>query len=397
MTDTAPEILTKGFDLVDLDELMPHPQNPNQGEPDAISAAIDEIGFYGAVLAQLPRGRRKRLRILAGEHRWRGARQSGLEQVPTLMIDCDDETALKIMIGDNEFAARGRRDPERMLELLGGLKSLTATGVTPEARKALEERVANMRHRTKDLDVADPDAKPAKPITKTGDVWILGDHRLVCGDSLNPEIVSEVMGTDRAQMVLTDPPYGVAYSSKAGSIAHDDLDVEGLTVFLEQAFRNGLGVSKPGAVWFVYGPGGAPTVAFTTALSTLGIFRQTLIWVKDRASLTRSDYQWRHEMIFYGCDPTGGHELVYYGWNPAGGHRRPQDRTQTTVWEFAMPAHNPDHPTMKPVEMLQAAVLNHTNPGRDRARHVRRIRVDAHRVRAGGPCRSARRVGRGLL
>jgi len=202
----------------------------------------------------------------------------------------------------------------------------------------------------------DPDAVPdtAPAITVPGDVWLLGPHRLLCGDSTVPTDLERVMDGAKADMVWTDPPYGVSYvggTADAMTIENDSLDADDLEEMLVAAFAAALAVSAPGASWWVATPGmAAPMFAFCRALHDLGIWRHQVIWVKDRFALGRADYHARHEQLLY-------------GWAPGGHHHPTGDRTQDTIWEFPKPARNDVHPTMKPVALIERAINNHTDQG----------------------------------
>jgi DNA modification methylase len=200
---------------------------------------------------------------------------------------------------------------------------------------------------------------------ETGQLWQLGDHRLVCGDCTDKAVVERVMGTDRAEMVWTDPPYGVAVGDKnkyLNSIApsnrveenleNDTLDEPALVAMLENAFDNASEYCTAGAAWFVAAPPGPLHVLFGQILKDRGIWRQTIQWVKNNATFSPLGvcYHWRAEPIFF-------------GWLPNGAHRFYGGRKQDTVWNIDRPAKSPEHPTMKPVELVERAIENHSLTG----------------------------------
>lgn len=209
----------------------------------------------------------------------------------------------------------------------------------------------------------------------------MGRHRILCGDARLPADVERVLGGAKADALITDPPYGVSYVG--GTAQH--LTITGdqpgdLIELLTLAFFNAREACMPGAPWYVFGPGsGEQFLTFAGLLSKLGVWRQTLVWVKDRMVLGRSDYHSRHENIFFGRAPTDasiedkltctaeyddGHEAILYGWAPGGAHRQPSHRNWNTVWEFDRRSANPDHPTMKPIELIGQCVDHATAPGR---------------------------------
>ena len=196
--------------------------------------------------------------------------------------------------------------------------------------------------------------------TALGQLWQVGRHRLLVGDCTVAENVARLMGDDRAEMVWTDPPYGVAVGDKnkyLNSIApsnrveenleNDTLDEPALAAMLAAAFDNALAVCLAGAAWYVAAPPGPLHVLFGQALKERGIWHQTIQWVKNNATFSPMgvDYHWRAEPIFY-------------GWKPGAGHRYYGGRKQDTVWEIDRPAASPEHPTMKPVELVARAVEN---------------------------------------
>jgi DNA modification methylase len=197
---------------------------------------------------------------------------------------------------------------------------------------------------------------------ESGQLWQLGEHRLICGDCTKKAIIDLLIGNERVEMVWTDPPYGVAIGDKnkyLNSIApsnrieknleNDTLSESELTAMLCAAFDNAIGVCYAGAAWHVAAPAGPPHLIFGQILKDRGIWRQTIQWVKNNATFAPLGvcYHWRAEPIFFGWLPNGAHR--YYG-----------DRKQDTVWEIDRPTKSPEHPTMKPIELIVRAIENHT-------------------------------------
>ena len=204
---------------------------------------------------------------------------------------------------------------------------------------------------------------PAEPITQPGDLWLLGEHRLLCGDSTKAEDVGLVMDGTFAQMVFTDPPYGVDIQERdmaqaevrgrrkdGKGVANDDLTGDELVDFLAAAFSATLARTDPGACWYVCGPPGVDYRHPMNILADLGVARHGIVWVKDRFVMGRADYHYQHESIIY-------------GWTPGGAHKRVPTRDQSTVWEFARPGRSPEHPTMKPVALVSKAIGNSSVAG----------------------------------
>jgi len=173
-------------------------------------------------------------------------------------------------------------------------------------------------------------------------------HRVLCGDSTKAEDVERLMDGQKADAVITDPPYGVDYvgKTKDALVVHND-GRDGLNDLLTNALGYAADFCKSGGIWYVAAPPGPQFADFASVLSNLEIWRQTLVWVKDVMVLGRSDYHYRHEAIFY-------------GWKPGAAHQDPPDRKQTTVWEFDRPKASREHPTMKPVSLYAKMLENST-------------------------------------
>ena len=170
---------------------------------------------------------------------------------------------------------------------------------------------------------------------------------MLCGDATAADDVERVLAGETADMVWTDPPYGVAYvggTSEALTIDNDALQGQALADLLEAAFANAFAVCRPGGAWFVTAPGGPNFVIFGQLLAQFGVWRQTLIWLKDIFVLGRADYHAKHEPMFYGWKPGDTanptpetYEPILYGWRPGAPHEPPPDRKQDSVWEFPRP------------------------------------------------------------
>lgn len=198
----------------------------------------------------------------------------------------------------------------------------------------------------------DPDEVPEveeTPVTKMGDIWILGSHRLMCGDSTKIEDVERLMDGEKADMVFTDPPYGVAYVGKTKdklTIESDDFDEKKLSEYVAKWFDGVNLATRDGAYWLATVPAGPLHEIFLSDWKSRGILRQVMVWVKDSMVLGHSEYHYRHEPILF-------------GWKK-GNRLKNKDRTKTTVWEFDRPKASREHPTMKPVELWSYGIKNHT-------------------------------------
>lgn len=209
----------------------------------------------------------------------------------------------------------------------------------------------------------------------------MGDHRLLCGDATNPEDLERLVGdAGPAQLLFTDPPYGVEYSGKTESaltIENDNLGMDGTRALVRDALVAVRPHLAAGAAFYVCAPSGDLETAFRLALADAGLrLRQALVWVKDQFVLGRMDFHWRHESLLYGALPGGEvfhqpdpeadfcwrHESVLYGWT-RGSHEWNGGRRQDTVWEVPRPKASREHPTMKPVELVARAIVLSTQPG----------------------------------
>lgn len=203
---------------------------------------------------------------------------------------------------------------------------------------------------------------PAEPSARVGDVYRLGDHRLVCGDATDPLMVAAALGGREADLVWTDPPYGVDVQGrdlaqrdlqgrrKDGlGVLNDNLDPDSLEAMLRGAFSAAYDGCRAGAVWYVAGPAGDLGLLFQQALFDLGLFRHALVWAKDSMVMGRADYHYQHEQIFY-------------GWKEGAGHSWYSDRKQTTLLHFDRPKRSKQHPTMKPVALIEYCLTNSSKP-----------------------------------
>lgn len=369
-------MLEQEYALVDVDHLAPHPENPRRGDLEVISGSIRDNGFFGAIIAQRTTGH-----VLVGNHRLVAAREQGARVLPVLWVDVDDEAALRIMLVENRANDLAGYDDQALAEVLELLAhtdhGFAGTGFSDSiAAEILAAAVVPPQLNDPD-DVPDlPDEKST--VTQDGYVWILGNHRLVCGSATDLEVVRTALAGRAAQMVFTDPPYGVAYEGGTAdklTIANDDLAAEHLeTELLVPAFGVMAEVLAPGAAFYICSPSGVLEATFRRALERAGLgLRQQLVWIKDRFVLGRSDYHGQHETMLYGWQLGGEpltpphfapeHDTLLYGWKAGDAHTWEGGRKQSTVWEFPRPHRSAVHPTMKPVGLVRRAIENNTRPG----------------------------------
>lgn len=335
-----------------LSDLNLYHKNPRRGDVDAIVESLKKRGQYRPIVVNIGTHASHDYEILAGNHTYMAAKKLGWETIQATTVDVDDDQAAQIVLADNRLADLGGYDDETLSSLLSDVSSLDGLGWS---RDDVDELAAALEPERDDSEVEDvdvPDDAPQR--AKRGEIWVLGEHRLMCGDATKPEDMQKLLGGGEADLWLTDPPYNVAIVGKTkkhltienDSWADDDEFVE----FLRKAFVTALDVLKPGCafyIWFAQ----AQAENFLAATDKAGMtIRQTLIWAKSTFSLGRQDYQWKHEPCLY-------------GWKDGASHRWFSDRKQTTVLEFEKPARNAEHPTMKPVPLMAYEIRNSSRVG----------------------------------
>ena len=336
----------------ELERLTPYARNSrthSDAQVAQLAASIREWGWTTPVLVDDAGG------IIAGHGRVLAARQLGMTTVPVVVAEGWSEAKKRAyVIADNKLALNAGWDEELLKLEIGELGEL---GFDLDLLGFDEAELKGFDAQEGTDGQTDPDEvpeAPAAPVSKLGDVWLLGRHRVMCGDSTSVEAVEALMAGEKADCVWTDPPYGVAYVGKTAdalTIENDDLNAVELTDFLRAALGAAFAFSKDGAAWYVAAPPGPPMVhSFGTVMTELGVWRHTLAWVKSTFVLGRSDYHYQHEAIFY-------------GWKPGAAHKWASDRKQSSTLNFDKPSRNGEHPTMKPVELVAYCIGNSTDAG----------------------------------
>lgn len=349
--------------LVPVADLRTYRDNPRVGNIDVIAESLKVNGQYRPIVVRSGTNE-----VLAGNHTLLAARRLGWSEIAATFVDCTDDQAARIVLVDNRASDLATYDEDMLATLLASLDGeIAGTGYDANEVARLLADAAN-----EPVALTDPDDAPAvdaDTITAPGDVWELGPHRVWCGDATDTAGLLEVLGDERADCVWTDPPYGVSYVGKtkdALTIRNDgalDLDV-----ILPGAYRTIAAASKPGAPVYV-AHADTERIAFERHMRDAGLLvRQNLVWVKNTIVLGRSDYHYKHEPVLEGAtapeDPDE-HEPVLYGFTGGGSGRLGRggprwfgDNKQSTVFAFPKPARNADHPTMKPVALVQAMLRN---------------------------------------
>ena len=296
-------------------------------------------------------------RILAGNGTVEGARKAGISKLRIIEAEGDELIAVRraglsedekvgLALADNRSSDLSEWDNE-MLRQLSEEHDLTPWF---EDDELLAEVLEPEKGKTDPDDV--PEA-PAEPITKPGDLWILGNHRLLCGDSTDTVALERLMDGGNADLWLTDPPYNVSYEGKtkdALTIKNDSMKDGEFRQFLHDVYVAANCFLRPGAVFYIW-HADSEGYNFRGAANDVGWkVRQCLIWLKSCMVMGRQDYQWKHEPCLY-------------GWTEGAAHYWGSDRKQTTILEFDKPRRNGEHPTMKPVELFQYQMENSTKQG----------------------------------
>jgi len=343
----------KRIEMWPLDRLRPYERNARTHSPEQVAqivASIQEFGFTNPLLVDGSDG------ILAGHGRLAAAKDMGLAEVPVIVLDhLSPEQRRAYILADNQLALNAGWDAELLsLELseLGELGfDLSLLGFDDEQLAELVPEVEQLPPG----EQGDPDnvpEPPAEPITKPGDVWQLGKHRVMCGDSTSIEAIETLTGGG-VDMWLTDPPYNVAYEGKtkdALKIKNDSMADETFRQFLRDAYVAADTAMKAGAVFYIW-HADSEGYNFRGAAKDAGWkVRQCLVWKKQTLVMGRQDYHWKHEPCLY-------------GWKEGAGHLWASDRKQTTILEFDRPTSSQEHPTMKPVALFEYQMLNNTKGG----------------------------------
>jgi site-specific DNA-methyltransferase (adenine-specific) len=338
------------IEILKTDSLIPYARNSrthSEAQVAQIAGSIREFGFTNPVLIDAENG------IIAGHGRIMAAQKLGLAEVPCIRLDHLTETQRKAyVIADNKLALNSGWDDSMLALELAELQDdnfdLSLTGFDEsELADLLAETIEG---KTDPDEVQEP---PVDPVTVRGDVWVMGKHRLLCGDSTSIDDLRKLCGEQDVDMWLTDPPYNVAYEGKtkdALTIQNDSMTDDSFRTFLRDAYVAADAVMKQGAVFYIW-HADSEGYNFRGAAHDAGWkVRQCLIWKKSTMVMGRQDYHWKHEPCLY-------------GWKEGAGHLWATDRKQTTILEFEKPSRNGEHPTMKPVALFEYQMLNNTKGG----------------------------------
>lgn len=336
------------MELISIDKLIPYVNNARTHSAEQVNklrSSLREFGFINPVIIDKDYG------VIAGHGRLLAAREEGIPEVPCVLVDYLTEAQKKAYIlADNRYAQDAGWDEELLrieIESLQGADfDVSLTGFDGDEIADLFKDENDTAVQNDDFDLSAALEKAA--FVEKGDVWTVGRHTLMCGDATSEADVAKLMGGRKANLILTDPPYGVSFQSADGlSIQNDSIRGEEFYQFLLSAFQNMASVLEKGGAAYVF-HADTEGLNFRRAFVDAGFhLAGCCIWVKNSLVLGRSDYQWQHEPVLYGFLQNGKHPWY-------------SDRKQTTIWNFDKPKRNKNHPTSKPLDLLAYPIGNST-------------------------------------
>lgn len=332
--------------LANIEDLIPYARNARTHSPEQvaqIAASIKEFGFLAPIVIS------KDNTILCGHGRFYAAQKLGLKKIPCVKESHLTEAQRRAyIIADNKISINAGWDSDLLAVELSDLQGegfdLSLTGFSDDEISDLFADDSNSSATDDDYDLTAALEKAA--FVQQGDIWTVGKHRLMCGDATSAEDVSVLMDGKRANLIVTDPPYGVSFKSSSGlEIQNDSIKGEDFYNFLLKSFKNMSDSLESGGAAYVF-HADTEGLNFRRAFVDAGFHLSgCCIWVKNSLVLGRSDYQWQHEPVLYGFLKNGKHR--WYG-----------GRKQTTIWNYDKPKRNADHPTSKPLDLLAYPIAN---------------------------------------
>ena len=372
---------TTELELISVDKLVPYVNNARTHSPEQIQklrASLREFGFINPVIID------REYNVIAGHGRIMAAQAEGIEEVPCVYADHLTEAQKKAYIlADNRMALDAGWDEEMLRNEILALQEMNFNiGLTGFEDSELADLILDLEEPAEEDNFDVAEELPEEPTSKPGQVYKLGRHRLICGDSTDVSVISKLMCGNQADMWLTDPPYNVNYEGSTGmTIKNDNMEDSRFRAFLVDAFKAAVGAMKPGAAFYIW-HADSEGYNFRGACRDVGLqVRQCLVWVKNSLVLGRQDYQWRHEPCLYGWKDGASHYFidnrkqttVIEDYVPDFGKMKKEemkalleeiysDRMSTTVIYEDKPLANDLHPTMKPIKLLARLIRNSSKP-----------------------------------
>ena len=338
---------TTEMQLISIDKLVPYVNNARTHSAEQIlklRSSLREFGFVNPIIID------REFNVIAGHGRLMAAKEEGIEEVPCVFVDyLTDAQKKAYILADNRMAMDAGWDDELLKIEMEELQNL---GYDLEFTGFDEKELADL-FGVDDKEVKEDEFDLTAALEKAsfverGDVWFVGKHKLMCGDATSSEDVAKLMEDKKANLILTDPPYNVAFKSSDGlTIQNDSMDNNDFYEFLYLSFKNMADHLENGGAAYVF-HADTEGLNFRKAFIDAGFhLAGCCIWVKDSLVLGRSDYQWQHEPVLYGFMQNGKHPWY-------------SDRKQTTIWNFDKPKKNSNHPTSKPLDLLAYPINNST-------------------------------------
>ena len=327
-------------------DLLPADYNPRKDlkpgdtEYEKLKRSIEQFGYVEPVIWNQTTGH-----VVGGHQRLKVLMDMGMTEVDCVVVAMDEDKEKALNIALNKISGDWDKDKLALLiaDLQGADFDVSLTGFEPAEIDALFKDTLKDGVKDDDFDVGAELAQPT--MTKPGDIWTLGRHRLICGDSTKAETYDLLMGSTKANLVITDPPYNVNYEGSAGKIKNDNMADEAFYNFLLDAYTQMHSAMADDASIYVF-HADTEGLNFRRAFADAGFYLSgCCIWKKQSLVLGRSPYQWQHEPCLY-------------GWKKNGKHQWYTGRKETTIWEFDKPKKNGDHPTMKPIPLLAYPIMN---------------------------------------
>ena len=338
---------TTEMQLISIDKLVPYVNNARTHSAEQIlklRSSLREFGFVNPIIID------REFNVIAGHGRLMAAKEEGIEEVPCVFVDyLTDAQKKAYILADNRMAMDAGWDDELLKIEMEELQNLGYDlGYTGFDEKELEELFGIDDKEVKDDDFDLTAALEKASFVERGDIWYVGKHKLMCGDATSSEDVSKLMEDKKANLILTDPPYNVAFKSSDGlTIQNDSMKNNDFYEFLFASFKNMAEHLENGGAAYIF-HADTEGLNFRKAFIDAGFhLAGCCIWVKDSLVLGRSDYQWQHEPVLYGFMQNGKHPWY-------------SDRKQTTIWNFDKPKKNSNHPTSKPLDLLAYPINNST-------------------------------------
>ncbi len=332
--------------MAEINKVKPYENNPRKNDDavDEVANSIQKFGFKNPIIVD------RNYVIIAGHTRLKASIKLGLTHVPVIVADdLSEDQANALRLVDNKTGEISKWDKAKLEEELKNIDWADLDCLMTDF--GFDDVFASEEVEVVDDGFDEGQYLSDEPYSAQGDIYLLGKHRVMCGDSTVPEQVERLLDGRKADMVFTDPPYNVNYEGSDGqSIQNDDMGDAEFHDFLFLVFKNLFDSTKEGAPIYVC-HADSEGLNFRSAFKEAGFkLAQCLIWVKNSFTMGRQDYQWQHEPILY-------------GWKPGAGHYYVDDRSQSTVWNYDKPKHNDLHPTMKPLELVGKAINNSSLKG----------------------------------